>query len=308
MYEYLLGLLAFFRVYRDARLFFLRRSKPAHSGVMRGAEPFFRKRGKTGILLLHGFTNSPHDMKQLGTYLAARGITVYCPLLKYHGTSPEDLVKGTLPEWNRQVEQEMEFLKKHCRKIFIAGTSFGGNLALLYAARHDIDGVITYGTPIFWKREKLYKSLYTIMQNFKIFKDKDYNKVEKDRKRLHLMTNDRVHYMKVPLPTLSHVIASANKCKKALKKITSPMLAMQSTTDYMVDNRTLPYIDDNISARQKKMAWVNDEYHVLPISEKKLFVFRETYKFIKGSFSEGNNRPGNQVIQERHKQQLVRID
>ena len=278
MFEYIIGLLAFLRAYQHFRIFKIKRRKYENIPIMKGGDPFFYKRGDTGILLIHGFTSTPQEMRSLGKYLAKKNITVYCPLLKYHGTVVEELVKGKLQDWNEQVIKEAEFLREHCKKIYIAGNSFGGNLTLLYASSHRVDGIVSFGTPIFWKRERFHKSLYYILRQFKIFQKKEYPYL---RKRIYPKTIKRkVHYSKIPLPTLSQVIQSAALTKKVLKDIRDPILIVQSATDHMVDKRTPGYIYDKVSSTKKKLVWINDSYHVVLVDKYKEKVFEETYNFI----------------------------
>src|SRR5436190_11697172 len=67
--------------------------------VLSGAEPFFLPGGPTGVLLTHGFTSSPAEVRPLGLFLAEQGYTVYAPRLAGHGTAPEDLQTTSWPEW-----------------------------------------------------------------------------------------------------------------------------------------------------------------------------------------------------------------
>lgn len=43
------------------------------------AAPFFFHRGSTGALLLHGFTSTPFEVRELGERLAEAGITAPTP-------------------------------------------------------------------------------------------------------------------------------------------------------------------------------------------------------------------------------------
>jgi len=281
MIEYLIGLLAFMRTYATVKLFLIKRKKYSNIPIMNGADPFFYKRGSIGVLMIHGFTSTPQEMKSLGKYLAKRDITCYCPLLKYHGTVVEDLTKGNLLEWNEQVINEVNFLKQYCDMIYVAGNSFGGNLTLIYASSHRIQGVISFGTPVFWKRERFYKSMYFILRQFKIFQKKSYpsNRNGVDPR----IIKRKVHYSKVPLPTLSQVLKSASMTKKVLSKIQDPILIIQSVTDHMVDKRTPGYIYDRVGSKQKKIVWINDSYHVVLVDKNKKIAFEETYQFIQAT-------------------------
>ena len=51
-------------------------------------KPFTIESGKRAVLLLHGFTGNPNDVKRLGRYLAERNYTVHAPLYKGHGLDP----------------------------------------------------------------------------------------------------------------------------------------------------------------------------------------------------------------------------
>ena len=278
MFEYIIGLLAFLRAFHHFRIFRIKRKNFENVPIMKGGNPFFYKRGKIGILLIHGFTRTPQEMRGLGRYLAKKDITVYCPLLKHHGTVVEELIKGKLPEWNNQIIQEIEFLKGHCDKIYIGGNSFGGNLALIYAASHKVEGIISFGTPIFWKRERFHKSLYYIARQFKIFQHKIYWYKKQGINKEMMKT--KIHYAKIPLPTVSQVIQSAALTKKVLKEIKAPILIIQSANDAMVDKRTPGYIYDQVNAIKKKLVWINDSYHVVLIDKNKKKVFEESYHFI----------------------------
>ncbi len=54
---------------------------------------FLKSRSKTGVLLIHGFTGSPEEMRPLGDYLKKKRLTVYCPVLPGHCTSVRNLEK-----------------------------------------------------------------------------------------------------------------------------------------------------------------------------------------------------------------------
>jgi hypothetical protein len=46
------------------------------SQIISTAEPFFFPGGPIGVLLVHGFTGSPKEMRWMGEYLAQDGFTV----------------------------------------------------------------------------------------------------------------------------------------------------------------------------------------------------------------------------------------
>lgn len=63
--------------------------------VISGAEEFYFKGDKTGILISHGFMGTPQSVKYIGEQLANYGYSVLAPRLEGHGTHQFDLEQTT---------------------------------------------------------------------------------------------------------------------------------------------------------------------------------------------------------------------
>jgi esterase/lipase/1-acyl-sn-glycerol-3-phosphate acyltransferase len=95
-----------------------------------------------GVVLIHGYMAAPFEVKRLAEYLGRKGLWVYAPRLKGHGTSPEDLAIRTYMDWVADVERGYAIMSHRCRQVVVGGFSAGGLLALELAARlKDIKGV-----------------------------------------------------------------------------------------------------------------------------------------------------------------------
>jgi carboxylesterase len=119
--------------------------------IQRSTDPFFYSAGKTGILLIHGFTGSPSEMRPMGKYLHQQGFTVSAPLLPGHGTSPEDLQQTKWQDWWMCVKNAFMALQQaDVEKIAVVGHSMGGILALLLASEYqkELTSVVTLCAPI----------------------------------------------------------------------------------------------------------------------------------------------------------------
>lgn len=103
---------------------------------MRGAEPYSAAGGRTGVLLLHGFTGSPFSMRRTAERLAARGLSVEAPLLPGHGTAVEDLLPLGWDDWSAAADAAFVDLSGRCAKVAVVGHSMGGTLACWLAERH----------------------------------------------------------------------------------------------------------------------------------------------------------------------------
>ena len=61
---------------------------------MRGAEQYFFKNGKKGVLLIHGYTGSPAELKPLGEYMRDKGYSVFGVRLPGHGLMQMLMIAG----------------------------------------------------------------------------------------------------------------------------------------------------------------------------------------------------------------------
>lgn len=90
--------------------------------------------GPRGVLLLHGFTGTPYELRPLGHALHAAGYTVCAPLLPGHGTTPEQMQTTGPADWERGAREALTRLATRCERIAVAGLSLGAALAIRLAA------------------------------------------------------------------------------------------------------------------------------------------------------------------------------
>ncbi len=104
--------------------------------------PFLIRGGsrKIGVVLIHGYMVAPLEVQKLAFQLGSRGIWVYVPRLRGHGTSPEDLARTRFQDWVDSVDLGYGVISNICKKVVAGGFSTGGALALVLAARvKDVD-------------------------------------------------------------------------------------------------------------------------------------------------------------------------
>jgi carboxylesterase len=111
------------------------------------SDPFLFPGGDHGLLLLHGFTGSPDEMRGLGERLAADGHTVLCPRLPGHTGAPEDLAPVVWRDWLAAAEDAHGYLAARCASVSAVGFSLGGALSVLLAARRPVARLALLSTP-----------------------------------------------------------------------------------------------------------------------------------------------------------------
>ena len=104
---------------------------------------FYLPGGSRGILLVHGFTGSPPEMRPIADYLNQRGISVSAPLLPGHGTSVKDMNRCKWTDWANATENALKELRSKCKSVFVGGLSMGSLLALNLGTKFEnIPGII----------------------------------------------------------------------------------------------------------------------------------------------------------------------
>lgn len=99
---------------------------------------------KTAVLLVHGFTATPWEMRPPAEALAEAGIACLAIRLPGHGTSPEDLAGRRWEEWAGAVADGYQHLNKSFPSIYGMGMSTGCLLLLHMAERSRFKGLVLF--------------------------------------------------------------------------------------------------------------------------------------------------------------------
>ncbi|WP_438851816.1 alpha/beta hydrolase [Brevundimonas nasdae] len=87
-----------------------------------------------GVLLLHGMTGAPGEMKPLAKRLKRRGFDYSCPQLAGHGGTEKDLLKTDWRDWLDSARTAYEKFAREVDEVHVAGICAGGALGLLLAS------------------------------------------------------------------------------------------------------------------------------------------------------------------------------
>ncbi len=114
------------------------------------------KGGKIGILLLHGLTATPAEVREFAEKLHQKGYTLSGPLLPGHGTYSEALNRVRWQDWVETAVAAYHHLETVCERVFVGGESTGAVIALYLASQiPDIAGILAYSPAIKLNMSKL---------------------------------------------------------------------------------------------------------------------------------------------------------
>lgn len=243
------------------------------------AKPYFYQgTGDVLAILIHGFTGTPDDLRELAKFLHDKGLSVSVPLLAGHGRHWLALQQTSYYDWWKSVADELKKSQGQYQKIFLIGYSFGANLALDLAARNhqQITGVISLGISVFLRRELLVKLSLPLYH----FLFKHYHK--RYVKRQHLPEyEDSGGYAYIPTKSLyDFYYFIKNFTKKELAKIKLPVLIIHSKDDAITHPLSSRFIYERIGSAKKELLYLNDLNHNPLSSKRKNLIFGKIEEFV----------------------------
>lgn len=244
--------------------------------IIPSAEPFYIPGGKTGCLLLHGFTGTPKEMRFLGESLAADGYTVLAQRLFAHATRPTDITRARWWDWLASVEDGLNLLKGSTQRQVVMGLSMGGILSLITAARYNVAGAVSFSTPCDLPAAPWQKALLPLLGLL----DLHVGKGKPDWRDTQVMKDhiDYPYYSTLAVMELNKLI---QVMRAELSSIHIPLLFVQSRGEYSISPNSMDYLYDHVSSTEKSKLWVENSGHVVIEEPEKEKIFTAVKSFLK---------------------------
>ncbi|MFZ5564202.1 MAG: alpha/beta fold hydrolase, partial [Thermodesulfobacteriota bacterium] len=211
---------------------------------------------RVGVVLVHGFTACPWEVRELGVYLFKQGYDVYGVLLAGHGTKPEDLCDITWEQWYNSVENALTTIRMIADHIYLGGVSTGGSLCLLAASKYQVSGVISLASAIYLQDDMaMLASVGKYVKKYNIRPLKDKVKP--------------YYYEERSVAAVGQLNELLSVVKKEIGKIEEPIIVFQSKEDKTIKPESGQFIYDNVSSPQREIVWFEASPHVLTTFENK---------------------------------------
>ena len=236
--------------------------------------PFFLNGGTAGILLIHGFTGAPPEMRLIGDYLHQREMTVSAPLLPGHGTYVEDMNRYRWTDWVEHARQALIELRSGCDTVFIAGLSLGSLIALNLAAEEESPaGAILYSPSIKLTSKLIY--LTPILKHV-------VQKVKKPPEQTIGPAAERQAwtYKDRPMAAAHELLKIIRHTRTLLPKVKCPLLIFQGTKDDVIAPVCSRIVHDHVASKDKEMFSLDNSGHCLTIDSQWDIAAEKTQQFI----------------------------
>ncbi|MBU6243181.1 MAG: alpha/beta fold hydrolase [Acidobacteria bacterium] len=229
--------------------------------------------GKIGVLVIHGFGGSPVSVRPWAESFNNFGYTVSVPRLPGHGTNWQDLNLTTSADWFAEVEKSFAQLRSKTERVFLAGFSNGGALALRLSQIHgaEIEGLILLN-PIIHDRRFFMKFL-PVMHLLKPSLKSGPSDIAKP--------NPPVHSYRT---TAMHALNSARKFWRIVERdlylIDLPLMIGYSINDHVVDPENSDTIIDNVMSVDIREIIFEKSFHNVSLDYDSEILNDESNQFI----------------------------
>ena len=247
----------------------------AYQPVMSTAEPFLFMGDEIGILLVHGFTGTPKEMRTMGEFFAAQGHTVLGIRLPGHATRPEDMVRMRRGDWLQAVEDGYHLLHSAGRKVFIMGLSMGGILTLTASSRLPVQGAVAMSTPYSLPDDPRLPYLKYLAPFVPT--------VAKGPSDWHdqAMKLEQAEYPYNPTRAIVELCDLLEVMRQSLSKITVPVLLVHSRQDASITPENMQRIYAALGSTDKSMFWLEQSGHVITRDQERQRVFEAALAFVR---------------------------
>jgi carboxylesterase len=227
-----------------------------------GAEPVSLDGGPRGVLVLHGFGDTPQSVRDLAMTLHAKGWTVRAPALTGHGVTLDLFTRARAVQWLDDGRTSLQQLRDRCASIAIVGQSMGGALATILAAEEEIDALVLL-VP-FMKlspRATAFAAFHKIVALVKpLLRSKsEYSILDPEARGQALGKGVATPRL---LRELSLVV---NQARQAARQVTVPTLVIHSRRDLRITVRDAKAAYAALGASEKRLEWVEHSGHVISV-------------------------------------------
>jgi carboxylesterase len=238
-------------------------------GVVLGAaaidlrEPAGEPPASAGVLLLHGFGDTPQVFSYLAADLHARGYAVYAPLLPGHGRTLREFAVSAAEEWLAVAGEALREMRERYGRVAAVGLSMGGALATIEAARTNrLDALVLlapyFDAPLAVRRLARVSPLAGVLAPYLVTRSElsIRDPAERDKALGYGVTTPRL---------VRELLGIADSARAALPHVSAPTLYVQSREDNRLDPTVAERSFAALGARVKRLEWVEGCGHIITV-------------------------------------------
>lgn len=237
--------------------------------------------GEVAVLLIHGLTGTPAELRRVAQGLAKDGTcTVYVPTLAGHCGDNSDLQATGWRDWYEGVRKSFVGIRRRHQQVFVGGLSMGAVMSMYVASEHpgQVAGLLMYSTTLKYDGWSIHKLAFLTPLLMKIpfgvhicsFEEKPPYGIKNERLRAIVERqmkegqSSQAGLLTMEGVTVRELHRMNAVVKKRMPSITTPALVVHSIEDDITSRWNADYVERKLGGPVLKVL-LDDCYHMITV-------------------------------------------
>jgi len=247
---------------------------------------FHLRGGRSGVLLIHGLTGTPTEMRFVGNGLNRQGFTVLGMQLAGHCGDENDLLATGWRDWYASVVEAAARLRAQVDHLFVAGLSMGAVLALKLAIDrpNEVDGLGLYGTTFFhdgWATPPIGRLAFLLpfavtlgIGRKKVSMENPPYGIKDERIRNRIVAammagdSEAAGLAGFPWPSLAEFTRLSRNVRNRIGRVRAPCVIVHSGNDDIASLRNVRIVERGVRAPVETVL-LDDSYHMVTVDRQR---------------------------------------
>ena len=265
--------------------------------------------GEVAVLLIHGLTGTPTELRRVAQGLARDGTcTVYVPTLAGHCGDNDDLQATGWLDWYEGVRKTFAGIRQRHSQVFVGGLSMGAVMSMYVASEHpgQVAGLLMYSTTLRYDGWSINKLAFMTPLLMKIpfgvhlcsFEEKPPYGIKNQRLRaiverqMKAGESSNAGLLTMEGITVRELHRMNAVVKKRMPSITTQALVVHSIEDDITSRWNADYVERHLGGPVTKVL-LDNCYHMITVDLQYRSVIELSDAFIKKNSSTAASRvPG----------------
>ncbi|MBR2069768.1 MAG: alpha/beta hydrolase [Candidatus Gastranaerophilales bacterium] len=247
---------------------------------------------KGAVLLFHGLTGSPFELKKYARFLFKQGYDIFAPCLPGHGDRAFEIYTVKYQDWLSFAKEKFLNLSEKYEDIFVSGICLGAVLGLSLGIEFPkkIKGIVPCSTTLYldgwrlpWYNCLMPLGLATIIRFYYNYPECEPYGIKNEKTRAvvkKLLAKSEVGMNEFPMTGFYELLKLSKVIRKNLSNIEAPVLLFHSKEDDLTSTKSAEIVYNKISSKDKEKIILYDSYHMIFYDNEKEFVFNKIAEFL----------------------------
>jgi carboxylesterase len=238
------------------------------------------------VLLLHGITGTPYEVRPIAEALGRAGCSVQSPMLAGHGLTLADLAVTKWPDWLASAEASLDLLSVASggRPVAVVGFSMGGLLALRLARLYPqrIAALVVIAAPLRLRSFQVrgIRALSRLPLNFQKLPFAAVPKLNGSDVSDPVVRFENPGLRAFPIAAVNSLLDLMDTVRADLPGIKAPTLVVHGRQDHTVPMDDSLELTGSLGSDVIERLWLDRSFHIVTRDVERALVVDTVMKFL----------------------------